>query len=69
MQSKSPNSLESRISWRRRLSRKLFQVAKAVMDQGVSVAIFAPGWVLECNELEKFEENQEKFWGVLPVLR
>ncbi|XP_018496376.1 cytosolic endo-beta-N-acetylglucosaminidase [Galendromus occidentalis] len=45
------------------------QVAKEVIDKGLSVAIFAPGWVLECNDVRDFSQNQEKFWGIMPVLR
>lgn len=34
-----------------------------------SVAIFAPGWVLECNDVEEFTVNQKRFWDKMPALK
>lgn len=34
----------------------------AAKAAGCSAALFAPGWVLECNERARFEELQEAWW-------
>lgn len=36
-----------------------------IKKYNLSCAIFAPGWVLECNDPKKFIENNEKFWTLL----
>ncbi|CAL1291727.1 unnamed protein product [Larinioides sclopetarius] len=41
---------------------------KEVRKHGLSVGIFAPGWVYECLEMKDFKENQFKFWGPLQDL-
>lgn len=35
------------------------------VSSDLSLAIFAPGWVHECNPVEEFESNQCKFWNKL----
>lgn len=35
------------------------------VSSDLSMAIFAPGWVHECNTIEEFESNQIKFWDKL----
>ncbi|GFY68600.1 cytosolic endo-beta-N-acetylglucosaminidase [Trichonephila inaurata madagascariensis] len=41
---------------------------KEVLNYGLSVGIFAPGWVLECLEPKEIKENQFKFWSMLQEL-
>lgn len=41
---------------------------KVARDHGLSVAIFAPGWLYECLEVRDFWENQYKFWDLLTEL-
>ncbi|GFT89120.1 cytosolic endo-beta-N-acetylglucosaminidase [Nephila pilipes] len=41
---------------------------KEVLNYGLSVGIFAPGWVLECLEPKEFKKNQFKFWSMLQEL-
>lgn len=36
-----------------------------IYEKNLSCAIFAPGWVLECNDENKFIEVNQKFWGLL----
>ena len=31
----------------------------------LNIALFAPGWLYECHDKEKFIENSEKFWKLL----
>ncbi|XP_055328194.1 cytosolic endo-beta-N-acetylglucosaminidase-like [Paramacrobiotus metropolitanus] len=38
---------------------------EVINDHDMSVALFAPGWVLECNEKDKFFDNQNKFWDTI----
>ncbi|KAL2101498.1 hypothetical protein ACEWY4_003259 [Coilia grayii] len=45
-----------------------FETNKALdllRKHGFSAAIFAPGWVYECNDKQDFRNNQDKFWGLL----
>ena len=38
-------------------------------QEGLSAAIFAPGWVYECNPIEEFDEFSLRFWShLLPHL-
>lgn len=41
---------------------------RAAIDHDLSIAIFAPGWVFETLEKEKFLENQYKFWELFNTL-
>lgn len=41
------------------------EAAKIIQKFDMSVAIFAPGWVLECNEPKCFRSNQDKFWSLI----
>jgi mannosyl-glycoprotein endo-beta-N-acetylglucosaminidase len=34
----------------------------AITKAGVSAALFAPGWTLECHERSEFEAVQELWW-------
>lgn len=34
----------------------------AARAEGLSAALFAPGWVLECTPREQFAANQERYW-------
>ncbi|XP_054718354.1 cytosolic endo-beta-N-acetylglucosaminidase-like [Uloborus diversus] len=44
-------------------------IAAAVARKfGLSIAIFAPGWVYETLDRENFKENQYKFWSTLSEL-
>ncbi|XP_059527383.1 cytosolic endo-beta-N-acetylglucosaminidase isoform X1 [Myotis daubentonii] len=36
-----------------------------IRKHGLSVALFAPGWVYECLEKTEFFQNQDKFWSLL----
>lgn len=36
-----------------------------IAKKRLNAAIFAPGWVVECNDEEKFVENEQKFWLLL----
>ncbi|KAG9343709.1 hypothetical protein JZ751_013087 [Albula glossodonta] len=36
-----------------------------IRKHGMSAAIFAPGWVYECNNKREFRANQDKFWELL----
>ena len=36
-----------------------------IINSGLNVALFAPGWVHECHEPEQFYKNSEKFWTLL----
>ncbi|GAV05579.1 hypothetical protein RvY_15684 [Ramazzottius varieornatus] len=38
------------------------EALRVIREHDMSVALFAPGWVLECNDASCFQENQEKFW-------
>ena len=31
----------------------------------MNAAIFAPGWVLECNDERQYLQNEKKFWSLL----
>ncbi|TSK87482.1 Cytosolic endo-beta-N-acetylglucosaminidase [Bagarius yarrelli] len=45
-----------------------FETNKAlelVRKHRLSTAIFAPGWVYECNDKLEFNKNQDKFWSLL----
>ena len=40
-----------------------------IRQHGLSVAIFAPGWVYECNPIQEFHQINTKFWlSLLPYL-
>ncbi|XP_042913021.2 cytosolic endo-beta-N-acetylglucosaminidase [Parasteatoda tepidariorum] len=39
--------------------------ASAARKFGLSMAIFAPGWIYECLEVKDFKENQFRFWNLL----
>ncbi|XP_022672736.1 cytosolic endo-beta-N-acetylglucosaminidase 1-like isoform X1 [Varroa destructor] len=46
------------------------KVAQEILSSSsCSVAIFAPGWVLECNDVEEFTVNQKRFWDKMPALK
>uniref|UniRef100_A0A8C9T9V6 Cytosolic endo-beta-N-acetylglucosaminidase n=1 Tax=Scleropages formosus TaxID=113540 RepID=A0A8C9T9V6_SCLFO len=36
-----------------------------IRKHGLSVAIFAPGWVYECHDKRDFRNNQDKFWALI----
>ena len=36
-----------------------------IQKHGLNIALFAPGWLYECHDKEKFIENTEKFWKLL----
>jgi mannosyl-glycoprotein endo-beta-N-acetylglucosaminidase len=38
------------------------QAVAAARAAGVSAALFAPGWVYECNDRSGFEQLQERWW-------
>lgn len=38
---------------------------KLIRKHGFSTAIFAPGWVYECNDKTDFRQNQDKFWSLV----
>ncbi|KFM56630.1 Cytosolic endo-beta-N-acetylglucosaminidase, partial [Stegodyphus mimosarum] len=39
--------------------------AEEARKYGLSIAIFAPGWVHECLDVKDFPVNQQKFWSAL----
>ena len=36
-----------------------------ISKKKLNAALFAPGWVLECNDEDKFVENENKFWSLV----
>jgi mannosyl-glycoprotein endo-beta-N-acetylglucosaminidase len=36
-----------------------------ISKKKLNAALFAPGWVLECNDENNFVENENKFWNLL----
>ncbi|CAH2291672.1 cytosolic endo-beta-N-acetylglucosaminidase isoform X1 [Pelobates cultripes] len=42
-----------------------FKSLQMIRTYGLSAALFAPGWVMECLEKEEFLQNQHKFWSLL----
>ena len=42
---------------------------KAAREEGLSAALFAPGWVYENHERSCFHELQETFWGKVRRVR
>ncbi|XP_039596760.1 cytosolic endo-beta-N-acetylglucosaminidase [Polypterus senegalus] len=38
---------------------------KLIRQYNLSAAIFAPGWVYECNDKKQFRQTQSKFWSML----
>ncbi|CAG5124251.1 unnamed protein product [Candidula unifasciata] len=41
------------------------ETLKLILDQGLSCALFAPGWVYEHLGPEQFDSNELTFWGLL----
>ncbi|EDO36828.1 predicted protein, partial [Nematostella vectensis] len=44
---------------------KCNQAFRVIREEKLSVALFAPGWVMETQGAEKFTSNEERFWGLL----
>ncbi|RNA15161.1 cytosolic endo-beta-N-acetylglucosaminidase [Brachionus plicatilis] len=41
------------------------QAMEKIQNVDLSYALFAPGWIHECNDVKKFFENNQKFWSLL----